>query len=132
MGISSLNLRWYPEVYNWFTIYGRFFYHIFIPCLVEMWYCKTVQYSRQIIFLMRKHIFCDLSTCKGDKLGHTAVAEQTRTTVSPSLLLLQTRSLWALRAPTSRWRPFGPLDFVLRALRALRPCDPRIGDWIVC
>ena len=30
------------------------------------------------------------------------------------------------------WRPFGPLDFVLRALRALRPCDPRFGDWIVC
>ena len=39
-----------------------------------------------------------------------------------------TRSLGALRAPTSSWRPFGPalgpsglLDFVLRALRALRP-----------
>ena len=43
-----------------------------------------------------------------------------------------TRSLGALRAPTSSWRPFGPLDFVLRALRALRPCDPRVGDWIVC
>ena len=28
-----------------------------------------------------------------------------------------TRSLGALRAPTSSWRPFGPLDFVLRALR---------------
>ena len=39
-----------------------------------------------------------------------------------------TRSLGALRAPTSRWRPFGPLDFVLRALRALRPCDPRKVD----
>ena len=43
-----------------------------------------------------------------------------------------TRSLGALRAPTSSVRPFGPafgpsglLDFVLRALRALRPCDPR-------
>ena len=42
-----------------------------------------------------------------------------------------TRSLGALRAPTSSVRPFGPafgpsglLDFVLRALRALRPCDP--------
>ena len=43
-----------------------------------------------------------------------------------------TRSVGALRAPTSSWRPFGPLDFVLRALRALRPCDPCIGDWIVC
>ena len=43
-----------------------------------------------------------------------------------------TRSLGALRAPTSSWRPFGPLDFVLRALRALRPCDPRNSDWIVC
>ena len=45
-----------------------------------------------------------------------------------------TRSLGALRAPTSRLRPFGPalgpsglLDFVLRALRALRPGDPRNG-----
>ena len=34
-----------------------------------------------------------------------------------------TRSLGALRAPTSSWRPFGPLDFVLHALRALRSCD---------
>ena len=40
--------------------------------------------------------------------------------------------LGALRAPTSSWRPFGPLDFVIRALRALRPCDPRNSDWIVC
>ena len=31
------------------------------------------------------------------------------------------RSLGALRALTSSWRPFGPLDFALRALRALRP-----------
>ena len=35
-----------------------------------------------------------------------------------------TRSLWALRTPTSSWRLFGPLDYVLRALQALRPCDP--------
>ena len=46
-------------------------------------------------------------------------------------LYIVTRSLGALRAPTSSWRPFGPLDFVLRALRALRQCDLRIGDWIV-
>ena len=39
-----------------------------------------------------------------------------------------TRSLGALRAPTSSWRPSGPLDFVLCALRALRPCDPRKVD----
>ena len=44
-------------------------------------------------------------------------------------ILFLSRSLGALRAPTSRWRPFGPFDFVLRALRALRPCDPRVGDW---
>ena len=36
--------------------------------------------------------------------------------------------------PTSSWRPFGPafgpsglLDFVLHALRALRPCDHRLN-----
>ena len=49
-----------------------------------------------------------------------------------SINLYNTRSLGALWAPTSSWRPFGPLDFVLRALRALRPCDPRVGDLIVC
>ena len=38
-------------------------------------------------------------------------------------IIFDTRSLGALRAPTSSWGPFGPLDFVLRALRALRPCD---------
>ena len=49
-------------------------------------------------------------------------------------IYLETRSLGALRAPTSSLRPFGLalgpsglLDFVLRALRALRPCDPRNG-----
>ena len=26
----------------------------------------------------------------------------------------------------------GALDFVVSALRALRPCDLRVGDWIVC
>ena len=31
-----------------------------------------------------------------------------------------TRSLGAPQAPTSSWRPFRPLDFVLRAFRALR------------
>ena len=35
--------------------------------------------------------------------------------------LYDTRSLEAFRAPTSSWRPLGPRDFVLRALR---PCDP--------
>ena len=49
-------------------------------------------------------------------------------------VLLFTRSLGALRALTSRLQPFGPalgpsglLDNVLHALRALRPCDPRIS-----
>ena len=27
---------------------------------------------------------------------------------------------------TLRWRPFGPVDFILRTLRVLRPCEPRI------
>ena len=44
----------------------------------------------------------------------------------------KTRSLGALRAPTYSWRPFGPLDFVLRALRALRPCDPRTCIHAAC
>ena len=35
--------------------------------------------------------------------------------------MLETRSLGALRAPTSNWRPFRILDFVLCALWALRP-----------
>ena len=37
-----------------------------------------------------------------------------------------------LRAPTSSCKPFGPLHFVLCALWALRPCDPRVGDVILC
>ena len=32
------------------------------------------------------------------------------------------------KAPTSSWSPFGTLDFVFRAIRALRPFDPRKGD----
>ena len=50
----------------------------------------------------------------------------------PQKQYMYTRSLGAVRAPTSRLRPFGPalgpsglLDNVLHALRALRPCDPR-------
>ena len=52
--------------------------------------------------------------------------------IPPSKEIFTTRSLGALRTSTSSWRPFGPLNFVLRALRALRPCDPRVGDWIAC
>ena len=55
-----------------------------------------------------------------------------RNTETQERQILHYRSLGALRAPTSSWRPFGPLDFVLRALRALRPCDPHHSDWIVC
>ena len=51
--------------------------------------------------------------------------------------IYMTRSLGALRTPTSSLRPFGLalgpsglLDFVLRALRALRLCDPRNGAMI--
>ena len=50
---------------------------------------------------------------------------------------IDNRSLGALRAPTSSLWPFGPalgpsglLDFVLRDLLALRPCDPRDGAMI--
>ena len=46
--------------------------------------------------------------------------------------IFHTKSLGAVRAPTSSCRSFKPLDFVLRTLRALRPSDPRIGEWIVC
>ena len=40
-----------------------------------------------------------------------------RDVIGPGDKYFDTRSLGALRAPTSSWRPFGPLDFVLRALR---------------
>ena len=57
--------------------------------------------------------------------GHLALVLSESVAKTISYFLLLTRSLGALRAPTSSWGPFGPLDFVLRALRALRPCDPR-------
>ena len=37
------------------------------------------------------------------------------------LIVMMTGSPGALRAPTSSWMPFGPLDIVICALRALRP-----------
>ena len=46
--------------------------------------------------------------------------------------LLEVKGGPPLRALTSSWRPFEPSNFVLRAIRALRPCDPRNSDWIVC
>ena len=42
---------------------------------------------------------------------------------------LPTRSVGALRVPTSSWRPFGPLDFVLRALRPVRHSCLRSGHF---
>ena len=41
------------------------------------------------------------------------------------IALLVTRSLGALRAPTSCWRPLGPFEYVLQPLCALQLCDPR-------
>ena len=40
-------------------------------------------------------------------------------------MYLCTRSQQARWATTSSLRPFGHLNFVLRTLRPLRPCDPR-------
>ena len=75
----------------------------------------------------------------GSKVGHQVATIANVTNMSTRLhhiafigIIVDTRSLGALRAPTSSLWPFGPpfgpsglLDFVLRALRALRPCDPR-------
>ena len=65
-----------------------------------------------------------------DKLSFNCDINRSKRTSSP--FILKTRSLGALQAPTSSLWPFGPpfgpsglLDFVLRSLRALRPCDPR-------
>ena len=49
-----------------------------------------------------------------------------------NISIIEDQKSEAIQARISSWRPFGPLDFVLRALRALRPCDPRNNDWIVC
>ena len=42
-------------------------------------------------------------------------------------IYMKTRSLWARLLVGG---PSGLLDFVLRALRVLRPCDPRDGGMI--
>ena len=70
-----------------------------------------------------------------DRLGHRVTVYFSKKHYCFIMYMLQliwiTRSLEALRAPTSRLRPFGPafglLDNVLHALRALRPCDPCIS-----
>ena len=73
---------------------------------------------------------CKPQRCVSFKLCPLDKVDTRNTLRSPLWVVFCTRSLGALWAPTSSWRPFGPLDFVLRALRALRPCDPRIGVWI--
>ena len=44
------------------------------------------------------------------------------------MVYMKTRSLGALRTPTSRWRPFGPLDFVLRC-RSSRSRSRSSRNW---
>ena len=78
------------------------------------------------------------SNIKNKIINHQYVRKAFKAIVtSKSFPNVLNRSLGALRAPTSSLRPFGPalgpsglLDFVLRALRALRPCDPRNGAMI--
>ena len=43
----------------------------------------------------------------------------------PARQYLKTKNLGTLWAPTSNWKPFGPLDFVLCGLWELMLCDPR-------
>ena len=43
------------------------------------------------------------------------------------VVMMTNRSVGALWAPTSSWRPFGPLDVVLRALRPVRRARLRPG-----
>ena len=71
-----------------------------------------VKHQTQIVAL------CVYLACHHIVFTHTGSETETL-----CVLFVRTRSLGALRAPTSSWRPFGPLslDFVLRALRALRP-----------
>ena len=47
-------------------------------------------------------------------------------TTMTTMMNMMNRGLGALRAPTSSWRPFGPLDFVLRALRPV--CWARLSS----
>ena len=102
------------------------------------WKARTRQFSRH----------CPLVLSPTHLYGHRIMSPPTPRTILDHIwfqaqeveietskkdgLYLGTRSLGALQAPSSSWRPFGPLDFVLRELRALRPCDLRHSDWIVC
>ena len=78
-----------------------------------------VEMRSKEVWTLAGHIFDNFDTASniGEKIVSTNAA-----------IILDTRSLGALRAPTSSWRPFGPFDFALRAFGALRPCDPRNND----
>ena len=110
------------------TNFGSIFRHsqkymvVFFSTPIVQFFHKNEQISHQNIQSAHTKItfFCFQSKqIPNDKIFTTGVVQQ----------ISGTRSLGALRGPTSTssWRPFGPLDFVLPALRALRPvCRARL------
>ena len=96
---------------------------IFQVLLVLVVACLEMKYiTHQLQYIYKDIAIFSLRQLDGDqnKMFHRVLQIK--------FIIYTTRSLGALRAPTSSWRPFGPLDFILRALRALRPCDPRKVD----
>ena len=71
-----------------------------------------------------------ISTCwypsMNGKSGKRSTERQDLENIVTNMIYRSLRAFWA---PTSSRRPFGPLDFVLRAPR---PCTPSTDDGIVC
>ena len=103
-----------------FTIYTKDSKSNFLLC-IQVQYIGGLA-TRSHIFPLGTYCFC----LSGLPATTCYLLQSSRQPLVSSLrVLYHTGSLGALRAPTSSWRPFRPLDFVLRAPRALRPRDLR-------
>ena len=77
--------------------------------------CRCTQTWHHLL-LVQKKLWCRKLNC---------ALHGANGTISHSTIYI-TRILWA---PSTCWKPFGPLDFVFRALRALKPCDTGGVPW---
>ena len=110
--------------------------NLFPPCMIGFRKCADIQFKwfsiwtkvlpdwlknsdKEYKFRLKKICFWkELCLCRRARMMESWDSQSYPRL--PQQILL-TRSLGALQAPTSSWKPFGPLDFVLRALQALRP-----------
>ena len=98
---KSGQITYCNKTFSWFALFGIWLHSNYVQC--NTLHCSSLQ--GMYLWHKQKWTYYILQYTA---LGYIVFSD---------IALYSTRSLGTIRAPTSSWRPFGPLDFVLRGSR---------------